>query len=103
MQERSEGNGDDDNIISNNIIGMCAVVPGCDPDPDEKRPHEFEIFPHLVFVWDYFVDLCDIPAGDPVFYKTDRCVFGGKCCVFYRGLFPDFNCIVADIHCIRAV
>lgn len=103
MLERNGGSGDDDDIISNNIIGMCVVVPGGNSHLNEKGPYEPEIFPDLVLFWGYFVDLCYFSTGDTFFYKTDWCIFRGKCGVFYRRLFPDFNCIIADIHCIRTV
>ena len=103
MQERSGGNSDDDDVISNNIIGVCVVVSGGHPDSDEKRPHEPEIFPDMVFFGGYIADLCNIPAGHPFFYEADRRVFGGKCRFFHRCVFPDFDCFIFDIHCIRTV
>ena len=93
----------DDNGISRNFARVCSTLT-CDYSfPDSKMTYDFKIFHNLVFRGRDSACLCCFSAGDTVFHAVDGCVFGSKCCLFYRRMFPDSDCIVTDINRIRAI
>lgn len=104
MQGKSGGKQtDDDNCISDNFVGLCIVISRDYTGVDEKGANEPQILIDLVFCRCDFADLCDISAGDSVFYTADGCVLGCERGILYRRMFPDFDCIITDIDRFRSV
>lgn len=93
----------DDNSISDYPAGMRACLSACNPCSDAQRAYELKIFIDLVSVRCDSADLCDISAGYPFLHTIDGNLLGYECRVLYRCMFPDIDCAVADIDCIRTV
>ena len=92
---------DDDNIIPRDSACVRACVSGSDSHVDAEGKNEPEIFVDLVSGRCGIARMCDFSTDDPVFHTSVRRVFGNKCGVLRRCVFPCSDCPFADIDCVR--
>lgn len=92
----------DDIVIPYNSACVCICVSGCDPCADAEGENELEIFTDLVSGRCRAACVCDLSTDDSFLHTAAGRVFRDKCGVLYRGLLPDSDRALSDVHCVRA-